>query len=203
MSFSTLYFDEPGEYIYTISEEKGMLDSVVYDESVYTIKINVTKQEDGSFNLETEFIKNGLETQSIDFTNEYKTRDFTAKKMWEVPADVTVADGAKHPEIELQLLRDGKPYGDDVTINPNDPDSFTTQENTFTWEKLPMYRADYALDTQTGERLESVYTVKEVHVPDNYFMGMEDEDQTVRNVYWPNARAVHKIWDGGMPEAGT
>ena len=116
MSFSTLYFDEPGEYIYTISEEKGMLDSVVYDESVYTIKINVTKQEDGSFNLETEFIKNGLETQSIDFTNEYKTRDFTAKKMWEVPADVTVADGAKHPEIELQLLRDGKPYGDDVTI---------------------------------------------------------------------------------------
>ncbi len=201
--FSGLHFDKPGEYTYTITENAGTLDSVVYDESVYTIKIKVTKQEDGSLKADADYIKDSIKEESIDFVNEYKVRQFTAKKMWIVPEKAPKDPLERHPSIELQLLRDGEPYGDPVIINPSQPDSFSTQDNAYTWENLPMYRADGKADEQSGNRIESIYTVTEVNIPDNYFMGMDDESQIVRNVYWPNARTVTKIWDGGTPEPGT
>ncbi len=46
IAFDTLTFDRVGTFIYTISEQAGAGDGVVYDSTVYTVTVNVTKNGD-------------------------------------------------------------------------------------------------------------------------------------------------------------
>jgi len=44
--FSTLKFTRPGEYVFTIREEKGADNSIRYDKTVYTVKVSVEAGRD-------------------------------------------------------------------------------------------------------------------------------------------------------------
>lgn len=55
INFGKLTFDKPGEYIYTVEEKAGNDSDVTYDKSVYRIKITVTDNGNGSFDITTEY----------------------------------------------------------------------------------------------------------------------------------------------------
>lgn len=116
-----------------------------------------------------------------------------------------MTEGHIHPVVQFQLYRDGQAYGDPVDMAPPDNTAALTGL-PHTWGELPKYRADGAVNEQ-GQRIESVYTVKEVLVPDSYVMRIPASTgegvPIIQNIYWPLARTVHKFWDGPAPEPGT
>ena len=78
-SFKELKYTEVGEYTYTISEQNDKADGYTYDESVYTVTVNVV-DENGKLVPHTE-IKKGEETvNEIKFENNYSASgDITLK----------------------------------------------------------------------------------------------------------------------------
>ena len=68
--FEILEFSCSGEYVYRIYERAGNEDSVVYDETEYEVRINVTTPEDGeAYVAEVIVTKGNQEVKSIDFYN--------------------------------------------------------------------------------------------------------------------------------------
>ncbi len=74
VSFHEIIFDEVGTYTFHIYEEKGSDATVVYDEKIYEIEVNVTLSEDGKrYEVET-FVdgvkaENGHAPKAVEFTN--------------------------------------------------------------------------------------------------------------------------------------
>lgn len=66
IAFEELKFSEAGEYVYTISEVKGREKNVKYDETVYTVKINVVDDREGRLIATVD--KDG---KDFTFTNKY------------------------------------------------------------------------------------------------------------------------------------
>ncbi len=204
-AFASLGFNAPGTYVFTLEEEKGTLDSVEYDDTLYTITVTVTADAQGELQqpVVTYAVGNAAKT-ALTFENIYRTRSFTATKEWKIRDGGTEvpSDNAPYPNVEFQLYRDGEPYGAIETLAPTGTPAPGYPVTTGTlWENLPLYRADGLTDVG-GNRIESQYTVQEVIVPDGYVMQRLGEN-TIQNIYWPNARTVHKIWDGPIPEPKT
>ncbi|MGI6687093.1 MAG: Cna B-type domain-containing protein [Christensenellales bacterium] len=205
-AFSPLGFNAPDTYVFTLEEEAGTLDSVVYDSTVYTITVTVTADaQTGELQQPVVTYAKGNTTKTaLTFKNIYKTRNFTAQKEWKIRDGGTEipSDNAPYPNVEFQLYRDGEPYGAIKTLVPTGTPAPGHPVTTGAqWENLPLYRADGLTDAG-GNRIESQYTVQEVIVPDGYVMQRPSEN-TIQNIYWPNARTVHKIWDGLVPEPET
>ncbi len=68
--FSTLVFDEAGEYYFVINETKGSLGGVTYSTESYKIKVTVT-DNDGTLEVSTDL------TGDITFKNIYDAKDVT------------------------------------------------------------------------------------------------------------------------------
>ncbi|MGI6696509.1 MAG: Spy0128 family protein [Christensenellales bacterium] len=200
-AFSTLGFNAPGTYVFTLEEEAGTLDSVVYDTTVYTITVTVTADaQTGELQQPVvTYAVGNTAVSSLSFSNVYKITSFAAKKEWEIPAGETdLPEDKKHIDVQFQLYRDEEPYGDPVTLQTDEETvAGTIVSKEALWNNLPYYRADGKID-ENGVRTPSVYTVQEVNVPNGYIMQRPDTN-TIRNIYWPNARTVHKIWDGPVP----
>jgi len=206
-SFATIYYDSAGVYNYSVEELIGSLDSVTYDTTKFDVTVTVTKDSvTGDLTAITVY-KDKLSQATVDnisFNNEYVTTTYKGQKIWDVGTHGD-ATGLTHTEVELQLLRDGEPYGEPQTFIPSDEwKKITSPEHI--WNNLPMYRKDGAVDSVTGERIKSVYKVIEPSVPHNYIYKNEEikEGETVvgnkiTNKYWPNARTVRKVWDGPVP----
>lgn len=65
--FGEIEYTEAGTYVYEISEEKGSLENVTYDETVYTVTVVVTDDQEGHLVAEL-----SEDSKSIIFTNTYK-----------------------------------------------------------------------------------------------------------------------------------
>ena len=63
--FDTIWFTEVGEYTYTIREYIGSEEGITYDETVYTVTVNVSKDDKGKFVVET----SGADVNALNFTN--------------------------------------------------------------------------------------------------------------------------------------
>ena len=100
------------------------------------------------------------EDGTINVTNTYASPKIsvTAKKEWVNGAE------ADHSEVELQLQRNGKDFGDSVT----------TKDLTYTWPDLDKTDADGA---------EYKYTVVEVTKTENYGVTYSEDGLTVTNTY--------------------
>ena len=67
--FSAISYNTPGTYTYTVSEVKGSLGGITYDDKVYTVTVTVTDNGEGKL------VTTVSGADSITFTNTYTTSD--------------------------------------------------------------------------------------------------------------------------------
>ncbi len=71
--FTAIPVNEAGEYVYTICEVNGSENGITYDNTVYTVKVDVTDNLDGTFKVEYTYIKGTETVEGVTFTNVYTT----------------------------------------------------------------------------------------------------------------------------------
>ena len=72
INFDKFEYDEPGTYVYTISEVKGDETGMTYDKSVFTATVNVVDDSEGSLKASVAFAKGDKSVEGIVFNNTYK-----------------------------------------------------------------------------------------------------------------------------------
>ena len=71
--FTAIPVNKAGEYVYTIREVNGSENGITYDNTVYTVKVDVTDNLDGTFKVEYTYIKGAETVEGVTFTNVYTT----------------------------------------------------------------------------------------------------------------------------------
>ena len=117
-------------------------------------------------------------------TNKLETTTRSVDKSW---LDDNNRDGIRSGSVSIQLYRDGNAYGSAITLN-------SSNNWTYTWTNLPKHKAG------TTE-VESVYSLKEVEVPNNYTSNAAQAQTvsdkfTVENSHDPERITipVEKVW---------
>lgn len=72
INFDKFEYDEPGTYVYTISEVKGDESGMTYDKSVFTATVNVADDGEGNLKASVAFAKGDKSAEGIVFNNTYK-----------------------------------------------------------------------------------------------------------------------------------
>lgn len=72
INFDKFEYDEPGTYVYTISEVKGDEAGMTYDKSVFTATVNVADDGEGNLKANAAFAKGDKSVEGIVFNNTYK-----------------------------------------------------------------------------------------------------------------------------------
>lgn len=72
INFDKFEYDEPGTYVYTISEVKGDEAGITYDKSVFTATVNVVDDGEGNLKANVAFAKGDKSVEGIVFNNTYK-----------------------------------------------------------------------------------------------------------------------------------
>ena len=72
INFDKFEYDEPGTYVYTISEVKGDEAGMTYDKSVFTATVNVVDDGEGNLKASVAFTKGDKSVGGIVFNNAYK-----------------------------------------------------------------------------------------------------------------------------------
>ena len=72
INFDKFEYDEPGTYVYTISEVKGDEAGMTYDKSVFTATVNVVDDGKGNLKANVAFTKGDKSVEGIVFNNTYK-----------------------------------------------------------------------------------------------------------------------------------
>ena len=72
INFDKFEYDEPGAYVYTISEAKGDEAGMTYDKSVFTATVNVVDDGEGNLKASVAYAKGDKSVEGIVFNNTYK-----------------------------------------------------------------------------------------------------------------------------------
>lgn len=72
INFDKLEYDEPGTYVYIISEVKGDEAGMTYDKSVFTATVNVVDDGEGNLKASVTYTKADKSVEGIVFNNTYK-----------------------------------------------------------------------------------------------------------------------------------
>ena len=72
INFDKFEYDEPGTYVYTLSEVKGDEAGMTYDKSVFTATVNVVDDGEGNLKANVAFTKGDKSVEGIVFNNTYK-----------------------------------------------------------------------------------------------------------------------------------
>ena len=72
INFDKFEYDEPGTYVYTISEVKGDEAGMTYDKCVFTATVNVVDDGEGNLKANVTFTKGDKSVEGIVFNNTYK-----------------------------------------------------------------------------------------------------------------------------------
>lgn len=72
INFDKFEYDEPGTYVYTISEVKGDEAGMTYDKSVFTATVNVVDDGEGNLKANVAFTKGDKSVEGIVFNSTYK-----------------------------------------------------------------------------------------------------------------------------------
>ena len=74
-TFPEFTYSAAGEYVYTVTEQKGNLRNVDYDDTEYTVKVNVTDNRKGSLEATYKVYKGTEEVSGLTFTNYYRAEE--------------------------------------------------------------------------------------------------------------------------------
>lgn len=72
INFDKFEYDEPGTYVYTVSEVKGDEAGMTYDKSVFTATVNVVDEGEGNLKASVTYTKGDKSVEGIVFNNTYK-----------------------------------------------------------------------------------------------------------------------------------
>ncbi len=72
INFDKFEYDEPGTYVYTVSEVKGDEAGMTYDKSVFTVTVSVVDDGEGNLKANVAFTKGDKSVEGIVFNNTYK-----------------------------------------------------------------------------------------------------------------------------------
>ena len=72
INFDKFEYDEPGTYVYAISEVKGGEAGMTYDKSVFTATVSVVDDGEGNLKASVAFTKGDKSVEGIVFNNAYK-----------------------------------------------------------------------------------------------------------------------------------
>ena len=72
INFDKFEYDEPGTYVYTVSEVKGDEAGMTYDKSVFTATVNVVDDGEGNLKASVTYTKGDKSVEDIVFNNTYK-----------------------------------------------------------------------------------------------------------------------------------
>lgn len=72
INFDKFEYDEPGTYVYTVSEVKGDEAGMTYDKSVFTATVNVVDDGEGNLKASVTYTKGDKSVEGIVFNNTYK-----------------------------------------------------------------------------------------------------------------------------------
>ncbi len=118
----------------------------------------------------------------MDLTNTHEP-ETTSYKVFKVWDDSDNKSGKRPKSIKVQLLSDGKEYGEPVVLN---------EGNKWAYEWIGLAKRAAGKDIK--------YSVKEIEVPDGYTVSVEERDgeTIITNTGIPEPETEHsvlKIWD--------
>ena len=128
-------------------------------------------------------------------THTTETTFYSIEKEW---ADNNDQDGIRPRSIKIQLKADDENYGDVITLNADEGNSWDASNSKYTWSNLPKYK--------NGKEIK--YSVEEINVTDGYeatYVENTDKNSTkVINTHVPSVtkRSVEKIWNDGNNQDG-
>ncbi|MBO5179546.1 MAG: Cna B-type domain-containing protein, partial [Clostridia bacterium] len=167
-----------------------------YNEINYSIIENQVKTKDGTGTY-TSTITNGETDNSFVITNTYEVKkSYTIKKVWN---DNDNQDGKRPTSIRVQLLANGIPQGDEITLSAGDDGIWQAQELTYTWTDLEKYDNSNNL---------IIYTVRENTIIEgynaSYDITSESNTTIVKNGHTPEVTSysVQKIWEDNNNQDG-
>ena len=144
----------------------------------------------------------------IDGTNITNSRtpevieEFPITKSW---IDNSNSEGFRPNSVDIQLLADGKPYGEPITIGTDkdgNPLKGTTIEGNnwkYVFKNLPKYTHD--ADGNGGKEI--VYSIKEVNLDANYKAEQVDNRTIVNTIdAMKKDIPVKKVWDDASNQDG-
>ncbi len=70
-AFTAIPIETAGKYVYTVSEVNDKQENIVYDQSVYTVTVNVTDNFDGTLKVEYAYANGDKAATDIKFVNSY------------------------------------------------------------------------------------------------------------------------------------
>ena len=179
VSFGKITYTIPGQYVYTIAEKEGGLQSWSYDASVYTLTVTVAEDSGGQLTAGRALTKSGVPAGKALFVNHYsvstETISVRVTKVW-------AGEGGSRPQsVQAQLYRDGTAYGSPATLS-------AANNWSRTWNGLDKNHA---------------WTVGEVNVPEGYTAsgtGDQVNGFVITNTKGPAAETtavkVKKVWKG-------
>ncbi|MDO5435382.1 MAG: FctA domain-containing protein, partial [Clostridia bacterium] len=164
---------DAGEYVFTVTEEKGDALGVTYDDTVFTVLLTADDNGEG----EIVFTAAEKDGKTLNFVNPYNDEtDISVTKVW--TGDDGLEEYRTDITVELYESVDGGAYDkiDEKTI----PADAKGADLTVTWEKLKTVRV---ID---GKDLPVAYTVKEVmrdKVYSGTVSGNADDGFVLTNVF--------------------
>ena len=187
VTFDAIKYDETDvgkTYTYTITEDPGTIDGVVYDVASYTVAVSIADNGDGT--LAVTSTVNGDADGKIEFNNPYVTLTVSGAKTWDDEDD---RDGVRPESITVRLFADGTEI-DSAVVTPAEDGTWS-----FSFPGLPKYKPG----TKTDEMIpgnEIVYTISEDAVS-GYTTTISQSSYSVVNRHDPakTTITVVKNWD--------
>ena len=223
VSFDSITYKEDGTYKYEISEVKGKLNGVTYDEKVYDVKVEVSKDENGTGVIKVSSREKGAEDAeykllekgtvfTAEFTNTYDDASAEIKVQKNYNGTYPEGDnafkfilkalnGAPLPKIEEEepseaAVQSTQDTQREVVVTNGEPVSFGTIE--YSTKGTYYYEVSEVTESLPGVTYdETVYEVK-VEVTEN-----EDKTKTVKVSYRKQSKEGEPERDYQALESGT
>ena len=224
VSFDSITYKEDGTYKYEISEVKGKLNGVTYDEKVYDVKVEVSKDENGTGVIKVSSREKGAEDAeykllekgtvfTAEFTNTYDDASAEIKVQKNYNGTYPEGDnafkfilkalnGAPLPKIEEEeepseaAVQSTQDTQREVVVTNGEPVSFGTIE--YSTKGTYYYEVSEVIESLPGVTYdETVYEVK-VDVT-----GKEDGTKTVKVSYRKQSKEGEPERDYQALESGT
>lgn len=214
--FGTLTFVEPGEYTYTVTEDKPAqgIDGITYSSEVYTLYFNVV-DNNGQLEIKTQSITNSanetVDAGDLNFTNIYndgetsyqiagtkvlETNGYSGEALGQGEYSFALyEEGVEEP---LQTVTNGAPNGNTATFQF---DSITyTEAGTHTYKVYELGTdgepGTGGIDTDNVSYSEEVYTITVTVSESNDGRGLsvssdvQNSDIVFTNIYTPESVVV-------------
>ena len=223
VSFDSITYKEDGTYKYEISEVKGKINGVTYDEKVYDVKVEVSKDENGTKVIKVRSREKGAEDAeykllekgtvfTAEFTNTYDdaSAEIQVQKNYNgtYPEGdnafkfiLKALNGAPLPKIEEEepseaAVQSTQDTQREVVVTNGEPVSFGTIE--YSTKGTYYYEVSEVTESLPGVTYDrAVYEVK-VEVTEN-----EDKTKTVKVSYRKQSKEGEPERDYQALESGT